>query len=57
MDLHDVSYPGDLWSLLGAAALTISNYSAVILAYLTRADGAWGEHPIAYWRLYLSYPL
>lgn len=46
---------GDHWPLLGAATLTISNYSAAIFAYPTRASGAWDQRPIAYWGLYLSY--
>lgn len=46
---------GERWPLLGTLALTIANYSAVIFAYPTRAAGAWEEHPVAYWGLYLSY--
>lgn len=42
-------------AIAGAIALTIANYSAIIFAYPTRAAGAWEDHPLAYWGLYLSY--
>lgn len=51
----DFERDGDHWPLLGAAVLTISNESAVVFFYPARASGAWDEHLVAYWGLYLSY--
>jgi hypothetical protein len=46
---------GELWPWLGTVALTLANYSAVLYAFPTREAGAWREHPVSYWGLYIAY--
>lgn len=51
----DYARDGEDWPLFGAVALTLANYSAALYAVPTRRAGAWDEHPLAYWGLYLVY--
>lgn len=53
--IFDYHRDGELWPWLGTIALTIANYSATIYSFPTREAGAWDDHPLAYWGLYVAY--